>query len=290
MRCADVDDDMTIRSSNLFHHALSLPLRSCYRHWRPVTGIGVLPSPCTTPSQERVRTPSLHASNTNTDPDDRIIVWFDIDNTLYSASSKISQAMGERIHGKSHQIVAETCHSRCSAYFVGLGLSHEEASELHHRYYSQYGLALRGLKRHHDVGNAIAMECPMHVLTQSIDVLDFDRKCDGSLPLERMISYDPAVRKLFEDIDRSKAQVWALTNAYKPVRNPFLSSASSLTFLQHAQRVLKILKLDDLIDGLVYCDYTVPDFSCKPEAEFYQMVSRRSRITPGHLCNPEFRP
>jgi len=69
--------------------------------------------------------------------DDRVIVWLDIDNTLYSASSKISQAMGERIH----------------AYFVGLGLSHEAASELHLRYYSQYGLALRGLTRHHDVGN-----------------------------------------------------------------------------------------------------------------------------------------
>lgn len=31
--------------------------------------------------------------------DDRAIVWFDIDNTLYSASTKISQAMGKRIHG-----------------------------------------------------------------------------------------------------------------------------------------------------------------------------------------------
>ena len=31
--------------------------------------------------------------------DDRAIVWFDIDNTLYSASTRISHAMGERIHG-----------------------------------------------------------------------------------------------------------------------------------------------------------------------------------------------
>jgi len=53
----------------------------------------------------------------------------------------------------------------------------------------------------------------------SLDALDFDRKCDGSLPLEDMIPYNPAVRKIFEDIDRSKARVWALTNAYKPVRD-----------------------------------------------------------------------
>ncbi|EGO27496.1 hypothetical protein SERLADRAFT_382445, partial [Serpula lacrymans var. lacrymans S7.9] len=91
--------------------------------------------------------------------DPRFIVWFDIDNTLYSASTRISQAMGQRIH----------------AYFVSLGLSEEEASGLHHKYYTEYGLALRGLTRHHD-----------------IDPLDFDQKCDGTLPLEEMIEPNPA--------------------------------------------------------------------------------------------------
>lgn len=33
--------------------------------------------------------------------DPRVVVWFDIDNTLYSANSKISQAMGKKIHGDS---------------------------------------------------------------------------------------------------------------------------------------------------------------------------------------------
>ena len=42
-------------------------------------------------------------------------------------------------------------------YFVDIGLSHEEATMLHLRYYSQYGLALRGLKRHHAVGNATSV-------------------------------------------------------------------------------------------------------------------------------------
>lgn len=108
-----------------------------------------------------------------------------------------------------------------------MGLSHEEASELHHRYYSQYGLALRGLKRHHDVGNVSVVKTPTHDLILLSDVLDFDRKCDGSLPLESMISYDPMVYKLFEDIDRSKARVWALTNAFEPVRNIISNSDCS---------------------------------------------------------------
>ncbi|KAF8974474.1 Haloacid dehalogenase-like hydrolase-domain-containing protein [Flammula alnicola] len=167
--------------------------------------------------------------------DDRLIVWFDIDNTLYSASSRISQAMGTRIH----------------AYFISLGLDHDEASELHLKYYTQYGLALRGLTRHHDV-----------------DPLDFDRKCDGSLPLEDMIAYDPTLRKLLEDIDRTKVRVWALTNAYRP----------------HAERVLHILKLDDLIEGLVYCDYLVKDFVCKPEPEFYDAAMKQANVNDPSKC------
>lgn len=97
----------------------------------------------------------------NIDLDDRPIVWFDIDNTLYSASSKISQAMGKRIHGEPHRVVAgQADNSLPLEYFVSLGLSHEEASVLHLRYYSQYGLALRGLKRHHDVGNVSLVKPP----------------------------------------------------------------------------------------------------------------------------------
>ncbi|KAG6911182.1 hypothetical protein DXG01_003049 [Tephrocybe rancida] len=146
--------------------------------------------------------------------------------------------MGERIHD----------------YFVSLGLSQEEASELHLRYYTQYGLALRGLRRHHDI--------------DAQDPLDFDRKCDGSIPLEDMIKFDPKTRKLFEDIDRSKVRVWGLTNAYRP----------------HAQRVLRILRLDDLIDGLVYCDYEVNDFSCKPEADFYQLAMAKAKLSDPSKC------
>jgi pyrimidine and pyridine-specific 5'-nucleotidase len=51
----------------------------------------------------------------------------------------------------------------------------------------------------------------------STDPLDFDRECDASLPLEDMLKPDPSVRKLLEDIDRKKARVWALTNAYRIV-------------------------------------------------------------------------
>ena len=42
--------------------------------------------------------------------------------------------------------------------------------------------------------------------------------------------------------------------------------------LQHANRVLRILNLEDLVDEIVYCDYANTDFKCKPEPEYYQEV------------------
>ncbi|KAJ3521105.1 hypothetical protein NM688_g9063 [Phlebia brevispora] len=167
--------------------------------------------------------------------DNRYVVFFDIDNTLYSASTNIASAMGERIH----------------AYFLSLGLDEERASELHHRYYTQYGLAIRGLVRHHE-----------------IDPLDFDQKCDGSLPLESMIKPDPKLRRLLQDIDRGKARVWALTNAYRT----------------HAKRVLQILGVEDQMEGVVFCDYSDPKFCCKPEPEFYDIAMRKAGITDPKKC------
>ena len=59
--------------------------------------------------------------------------------------------MGSRIHGWS-DFNLQTLTNTSLAYFVSLGLGHEEASDLHLKYYTQYGLALRGLTRHHDIG------------------------------------------------------------------------------------------------------------------------------------------
>lgn len=118
--------------------------------------------------------------------------------------------------------------------------------------------------------------------TLSIDPLDFDRKCDGSLPLKEMIRPNPALVKLFKDIDRSKCRVWALTNAY----------------ITHAERVLEILQLknptkptdedriefEDQIEGLVFCDYTDPKFECKPDPGFYRKALIQANVTDPSKC------
>lgn len=93
------------------------------------------------------------------------IIWFDIDNTLYPASSRIDQLMGERIRGEPCMLIPSspitfTHANRRSAYFRTLGLDEEEAGALHLKYYREYGLAIRGLTRHHTIGTAHPTQSP----------------------------------------------------------------------------------------------------------------------------------
>lgn len=115
---------------------------------------------------------------------------------------------------------------RIRDYFKRLGMSEEEAEELHLHYYREYGLAIRGLIKHH-----------------TIDPLDYDAQCDASLPLENILRPDERLVSMLESLDRSRCRVYALTNAYKT----------------HATRVLKLVGLSHVIDAVVYCDYSNPE-------------------------------
>ncbi|KAF5390693.1 hypothetical protein D9757_002709 [Collybiopsis confluens] len=166
--------------------------------------------------------------------DERPVIWFDIDNTLYSTSARISQVMGVKIHGQE---------KRYKPSCASLSLPSP--------YYSEYGLALAGLVRHHNV-----------------DPLDFDKNCDQALPLEEMIFPNPAHRQLLQDIDRSKVRVWALTNAYKI----------------HAERVLRILNLRDQIEEIVYCDYAAKDLTSKPDPAYYRRAMTIASVSEPSQC------
>ncbi len=64
-----------------------------------------------------------------------------------------------------------------------------------------------------------------------LDPLDFDAKCDASLPLEDLLKSDPKTRKLLEEFDPAVSRLWGLTNAYTDVRAPLhVAKVLSLTF------------------------------------------------------------
>ncbi|KAL1965510.1 hypothetical protein VTN77DRAFT_5593 [Rasamsonia byssochlamydoides] len=168
--------------------------------------------------------------------DTRPVFFFDIDNCLYSRATKIHDIMQDLI----------------DRFFVKhLSLSVEDATMLHKKYYREYGLAIEGLTRHH-----------------KIDPLEFNREVDDALPLDDILKPDPNLRKLLEDIDRSKVKLWLLTNAY----------------VNHAKRVVRLLGVDDLFEGLTYCDYSQPQLVCKPNPEMWEKAEKEAAAPSIESC------
>ncbi|KAI8848848.1 HAD-like domain-containing protein [Chytridium lagenaria] len=178
------------------------------------------PSPSSTHRRSITRKTSLPTASLSLQPaQSGPVLFLDIDNCLYHKNTGIYTLMGDRIR----------------AYFENLGLSPVVAEKLHRKYYIEYGLAVRGLVKHH-----------------KIDPVEYDKVVDGGLPLERLLKPDV-----------EGARIWACTNANLP----------------HATRVLKILGIYDLFEGITYCDYAEPDFTCKPERDFYLRTMMEANVT-----------
>ena len=132
-----------------------------------------------------------------------------------------------------------------------LSLSFEDASMLHKKYYTEYGLAIEGLTRFH-----------------KIDPMVFNIEVDDALPLETILGPDLRLRSLLEDFDASKAKPWLLTNAH----------------VSHGMRVVKLLRVDDLFEGITYCDYNQPILVCKPQPEMFDKAEREAKAPDTSQC------
>lgn len=119
------------------------------------------------------------------------------------------------------------------------------------KYYKEYGLAIEGLTRHH-----------------KIDPLAFNREVDDALPLDEILKPNPQLRRLLEDIDRSQVRLWLLTNAY----------------VTHAKRVVRLLEVDDLFEGVTYCDYSQTPLVCKPSQVMYDKAEREAGASSSGEC------
>ncbi|KAK7402828.1 putative suppressor of disruption of TFIIS [Neonectria punicea] len=149
---------------------------------------------------------------------------------------------------KVHDLMAKLI----DEYFAKhLELPFHEAVKLHQEYYTSYGLAIEGLVRHHQ-----------------IDPLDYNTKVDDALPLEGIIKPNAELRALLEDIDKSKVAMWLFTNAYKT----------------HGKRVVRLLGIEDLFDGLTFCDYDQRPLVCKPDPEMYKKAMREAGVERPEDC------
>ncbi|AGO13372.1 AaceriAFR234Wp [[Ashbya] aceris (nom. inval.)] len=167
------------------------------------------------------------------EPDMRLrVFFFDIDNCLYKRSTKIHDLMQVSIQQYfKHQ----------------LSLEDNEARELNHTYYRQYGLAIRGLVKHHQ-----------------IDALEYNRMVDDALPLQNILQPDPELREMLLRLRASGKvdKLWLFTNAYK----------------NHGLRCVRLLGIADLFDGITYCDYSKEDLICKPDPLAFDKARRESGL------------
>ncbi|KAI3324062.1 pyrimidine 5-nucleotidase [Xylariaceae sp. AK1471] len=164
------------------------------------------------------------------------VMFFDIDNCLYPKSANVHDRMADLIHA-----YIEKC----------LNIPPEEAVRLHKEYYTNYGLAITGLVRHHQ-----------------IDPLEFNAEVDDRLPLDDLIKPRPELHHMLRDIDRSQVKIWLFTNAY----------------VTHARRVARILEIDDMFDGLTFCDYSTVPFLCKPQEDMYAKAMMEAGVESFEDC------
>jgi pyrimidine and pyridine-specific 5'-nucleotidase len=101
-----------------------------------------------------------------------------------------------------------------------------------------------------------------------VDPLDFNEKVDNAIPLEEVLTRSPSLRKLLEDIDTSKVKLWLLTNAY----------------VTHGQRVVRILGVDDLFEGITYCDYAAEELVAKPNPEMFKKAMKDAGVQSVQDC------
>ena len=114
-----------------------------------------------------------------------------------------------------------------------LHLNDQDAYRLHMKYYKEYGLAIEGLVRKH-----------------RINALEYNKVVDDALPLDRILVPNVKLRKLLIRLkqDGIIQRLWLFTNAYK----------------NHGLRVINLLGLGDLFDGMSFCDYSQEPMVCKP--------------------------
>lgn len=164
--------------------------------------------------------------------DDRAVFFFDIDNCLYAKSKNVHAEMARLIN----------------KYFVThLDMPAEEATRLHRQYYKDYGLAIEGLARHHQ-----------------IDPLDFNREVDDALPLDDLLHPDPNLRKVLESFDKTKVKMWLFTNAH----------------ITHGKRVVRLLGVEDLFEGITYCNYGETPLVPKPMPAMFDKAESEAGCSP----------
>lgn len=101
-----------------------------------------------------------------------------------------------------------------------------------------------------------------------VDPRDYNANVDDALPLDDIIKPSPETRRLLDDIDKSKVKLWLFTNSY----------------ITHSKRVVKLLDLENMFDGVTFCDYAELPLVCNPHQVMYQKAMREAGVDRPEDC------
>lgn len=165
-----------------------------------------------------------------------LFLFIDLDNTLYPASKGVDNLMIERIRNYCISV---------------LGMSSEEAEKLQNKYFRDYGLAIRGLLKYHNVD-------PVH----------YDQYVDGGLPLDELLFPDEQLKIALKSLPPCPKFIF--TNAGK----------------NHAERVIRLLGLKDseIFQQIIHCNYSDPNFVCKPDESAFIRAMKLAGVRNSFQC------
>lgn len=132
-----------------------------------------------------------------------------------------------------------------------LSLDQGAAHKLHMKYDNEYSLIVTAVAQNHGIS-------PFH----------FNSHVDDALPLEDLLEPDPEIRKMLQDIDKSKIKLWLFTNGY----------------VNHAKRVVRLLEIEDQFEGLTYCDYGAKPIISKPDLEMFNKAMKEACVEDVKAC------
>ena len=164
------------------------------------------------------------------------ILFIDLDNTIYPESMGVDQLMVARIQEYCVKV---------------LGISPEEARQLHKKYFHDYGLAIRGLIKHHNINPS-----------------EYDLFVDGGLPLDGLIVQDEPLRQMLLALPPWPRYIF--TNAGR----------------RHAERVIRLLGLESVCpsERIICCNYEDPNFVCKPDESAFIRAMKIAGVQNSFQC------
>lgn len=140
---------------------------------------------------------------------------------------------------------------RIHKYLQTIGIPEHQCQSTISKYTEAYGVVIRGLLEHHPG------VCPH----------EYNAFVDGSIALEEMIRPDPQLRVLFQSLP-STMRRWIFTNAG----------------ITHTKRTLHCLGIEDLVDGITFCEYSDPSFTCKPQPSSFLKAMKEAQVSDPGCC------